>query len=434
MVHALHINDNNLVLQSLSGSTDPVLQRSQGYALFEGDSVLFDIDGDTPPVSQCRKTPLQINSRYWQQCAQSAISENAAGMRHAADLIWKHLGAFKEKYSLSELALIVPANYRDSHLQLLLGVAKANDLAITSLISKPAWSARQSRINAPTMTHIDVQMHQTVVSTITVSDSQVALDNVKVVADMSLVNVQEALLQSLQSCFIREDRFDPLHDAGTEQQLFDQLPVLVERAINNQKNNVGVEHNGKLYHAVIEPKQLQSALAPLLDLVEQYRSQPVLVDVNTEFDVSGLELENVTWVADIDPLEPSFAQSADQDGNVVYRTSLPALQLVTSESSKSTEAELSEPQNQTEAVAGVAAGLASHVMLKGVAIAIAQADIGLIGTELVLSKNQRGGNFAKKLNEGELQIINEVGRTSIKPNDRLISPLGDGVITALQLL
>ena len=119
------------------------------------------------------------------------------------------------------MALVVPANYRDAHLQLLLGVAKANQLEITSLISKPAWCTRQARLAASKVVHVDVQMHQTVVSTVSISDTEVVLENAKVVAEVSLVNMQEALLQSLQACFIREDRFDPLHDAGTEQQLFD---------------------------------------------------------------------------------------------------------------------------------------------------------------------------------------------------------------------
>ena len=196
MLHALHVNDNNLALQQVSNASAEVIGRSQGYALFTDDTVVFDLDGDKTPVRQCLKTPLQINSRYWQQCAQSAISENAAGMRHAADLIWKHLGAFKEKYALNEMALVVPANYRDAHLQLLLGVAKANQLEITSLISKPAWCTRQARLAASKVVHVDVQMHQTVVSTVSISDTEVVLENAKVVAEVSLVNMQEALLQS----------------------------------------------------------------------------------------------------------------------------------------------------------------------------------------------------------------------------------------------
>ena len=434
MLHALHINDNNLALQSVSNTTVELIAKSQGYALFEGDKVLFDIDGDKVPVSQCRKTPLQINSRYWQQCAQSAISENAAGMRHAADLIWKHLEAFKENYSLHELALVVPANYRDAHLQLLLGVAKANQLEITSLISKPAWSARQAHLNTNEAIHLDVQMHQAVVSNITISDSEVVLDSAKVIADISLVKVQEALLQSLQSCFIREDRFDPLHDAATEQQLFDQLPVLVERAINNQKNNVGVEHNGKLYHAVIEPAEIKLALSPLLDLIKDFGDKAVLVDLNNEFDLSRLELDNVTWISKIDLLTHEFAKGNDNDDNVIYRTSLPAIKIAQQVGTNIKEAVENHVELVQKPVVSVTSSGATHLMLQGVAVSIADAHISIEGTELVLSKTEGAGNLEEKLNRGELQIINDLQRTSVNPNDRLISPLADGVVTAIQML
>ena len=434
MLHALHVNDNNLALQQVSNASAEVIGRSQGYALFTDDTVVFDLDGDKTPVRQCRKTPLQINSRYWQQCAQSAISENAAGMRHAADLIWKHLGAFKEKYALNEMALVVPANYRDAHLQLLLGVAKANQLEITSLISKPAWCTRQARLAASKVVHVDVQMHQTVVSTVSISDTEVVLENAKVVAEVSLVNMQEALLQSLQACFIREDRFDPLHDAGTEQQLFDQLPVLVERAINNQKNNVGVEHNSKLYHAVIEPTEIKLALSPLLDLIEQFKDGPVLVDVNNEFELGGLQLHNVTWISDIDLLTSTFAKGANDDGNVVYRTSFPLLEKVQQDNNLIEEVAQHDATLNEQNIVTSSTGLASHVVLNGLAVSVADANITTIGTELVLTKKDGAGNLEKKLTAGELQIINDLGRTSISPNDRLISPLADGVITAIQML
>ena len=158
----LHINDNNLLLQALQEEGGKTIQRSRGYAWFKGEDVIFDLTNDVEPVRQCRRVPQQINSRYWQQCAQTAIGENAAGMRHAADIIWKHLGEFKKLNSLEKLALVVPANYRDAHLQLLLGVSKANDLDITSLISKPVWASLNSGIKESQIVHLDVQLHQTV--------------------------------------------------------------------------------------------------------------------------------------------------------------------------------------------------------------------------------------------------------------------------------
>ena len=109
--------------------------RSQGYAWLKDDEVLFDVNHSERPVDHCRLAPQQVNNRYWQQCAQTAIASNGAGMRHAADLIWKHLSEVKAKHELTALALVVPAHYRDTHLQLLLGVAKATGLTISALIS-----------------------------------------------------------------------------------------------------------------------------------------------------------------------------------------------------------------------------------------------------------------------------------------------------------
>ena len=455
----LHINDNNLLLQALQEEGGEIIQRSRGYAWFQGEDVTFDLTNDVEPVRQCRRVPQQINSRYWQQCAQTAIGENAAGMRHAADIIWKHLGEFKKLNSLEKLALVVPANYRDAHLQLLLGVSKANDLDITSLISKPVWASLNSGIKESQIVHLDVQLHQTVVSRIEKTSAEITLKGAEVNAELSLQSIQEALLQSLQASFIRDGRFDPLHDAHTEQQLFDQLPELVNQALKNEKSSVGVEHQGKLYNSVVEPSEVKNALAPLLSLIDQLGSQPLLVDMNAEYDLSALLLPNVNWVSGVVALPNKLAAGMSSDGNVIYQTSLelseelgqietkPGTQSTTQANTQTTtksKAASSQPSagkqingsrlndsrlndlnsiNQTAAV--------THVMQHGVAVPLAHAFVHFKGLELILQSKKAEGNIASLLAKGDLQVINDLGRLSLKPNDRIISSVAEGVLMAL---
>ena len=456
----LHINDNNLLLQVLQEEGGAIIQRSRGYAWFKGEDVIFDLTSDVEPVRQCRRVPQQINSRYWQQCAQTAIGENAAGMRHAADIIWKHLGEFKKLNSLENLALVVPANYRDAHLQLLLGVSKANDLDITSLISKPVWASLNSGIKESQIVHLDVQLHQTVVSRIEKTSTEITLKGAEVNAELSLQSIQEALLQSLQASFIRDGRFDPLHDAHTEQQLFDQLPELVNQALKNEKSSVGVEHQGKLYNSVVEPSEVKNALTPLLSLIDQLGSQPLLVDMNAEYDLSALLMPNVNWVSEVVALPEKLAAGMSNDGNVIYQTSLehrdelgqieskPDAQAAMKTTAKR-EAASSQPlagkqakgapsndsrlngsrlddwdsTNQTAAV--------THLMQHGVAVPLAHAFVHFNGLELILQSKKAEGNIASLLAKGDLQVINDLGRTSLKPNDRIISSVAEGVLMAL---
>ena len=91
MQATLHINDNNLLLQTSNG-----IRRGRGYAWIKGDSLVFNQPSEQAAVKHCRLHPQQINSRYWQQCDQSSIPKNDAGMRHAADLIWQQLRQYQD--------------------------------------------------------------------------------------------------------------------------------------------------------------------------------------------------------------------------------------------------------------------------------------------------------------------------------------------------
>ena len=463
----LHINDNNLLLQALQEEGGAIIQRSRGYAWFKGEDVIFDLTSDVEPVRQCRRVPQQINSRYWQQCAQTAIGENAAGMRHAADIIWKHLGEFKKLNSLENLAIVVPANYRDAHLQLLLGVSKANDLDITSLISKPVWASLNSGIKESQIVHLDVQLHQTVVSRIEKTSTEITLKGAEVNAELSLQSIQEALLQSLQASFIRDGRFDPLHDAHTEQQLFDQLPELVNQALKNEKSSVGVEHQGKLYNSVVEPSEVKNALTPLLSLIDQLGSQPLLVDMNAEYDLSALLLPNVNWVSEVVALPKKLAAGTSDDGNVIYQTSLehrdesgqteskPEAQATTQATTHATTHATTQANIKSRATSPEAstskqtkgmsssvsrlndldsinqAAAVTHVMQHGVAVPLAHAFVHFKGLELILQNKKAEGNIASLLAKGDLQVINDLGRLSLKSNDRIISSVAEGVLVAL---
>ncbi len=441
MSHILHINDNNLLVQQVSEDKVVLQQRSQGYAWLKGDQVIFDLDDTQHPVRHCRIAPQEINNRYWQQCAQTAIAGNGAGMRHAADLIWKHLGQLQTKLEIDTLALVVPGNYKDSHLQLLLGVAKAVGLNSAGLVSKPVLAAQQERFPVGKATHVDLQLHQTVVSTITVSPTHVELSEVEVKTDLGIHALQESLLRNLQASFISSDRFDPLHDATTEQQLFDQLPSIIATLANGDKVNVGVEHQGKLYSTSIDRDEVEEAFSDFTALLKS-KVGNVIVDTNAAFDLSGLQgLANraLVWATGAPSLNLTRLDSADGSASV-YQVKLPSLRKRTSGDrnggSDATEALKSMP-SPTPSVSSNNSLAATHIMQKGLAVPILEASVTLDDAVLALATDGEVSDLDKMLKNGQLEIVNDPTRSSLselRANDRLISPMADGVITALRVV
>jgi len=434
MVDVLHINDNQLRLHCASEQFV-----SQGYAWLAGEQVHFDLNDDvhTSSVKRCRLAPQEINNRYWMQCDQSAISQNVAGMRHAADLIWQHLSQLKQRFNLSELALVVPSHYRAENLQLLLGVAKACDLQIKALINKASLAVSLSEPIDGDYIHLDVQLHQTVSSRLNLSDGTVSLGEVEIIQDVGIHVMQEALLRGLQDSFIKNDRFDPLHDANTEQQLFDQLPQIAEHIVANGKANIGVEHQGKLHSTSIDAKDWNTLLGDFSSRLAQASSGQTFVDLNSAFGATSL-----TGLSDIGVITlhgtPVFdsevlvnAQGADSA--VVYQTDLPIPGTTAAPvTRKSPTSAVSEVANKITDSVPPNSDTATHLLSAGKAISITRAQVSMDGNVLSISAGD-ATNVASLLVGGKLFVMNDEGRTQLKPNDRLGSHLADGVITVIQV-
>lgn len=439
MPYILHLNDNNLLIQQ--GET---VSRSQGYAWLKGDAVVFDGDPVDAPVKHCRLAPQEINSRYWQQCEQSAIANNGAGMRHAADLVWRHLGDLKARFSIDDAVLVVPSHYRSSNLQLLLGIAKSSKINVYGLVNKAVLALHKQVTSSGDYLHLDVQLHQTVISQLNVNDGMMSLGEVEVLQDVGIHAMQEALLKALQNNFIQNDRFDPLHDAETEQQLFDQLPEIAQQIAESGKASVGLQHQGRMHSTSMDSKLWYATLEPffkkLISTGKAANVQHVYVDMNAAFDAAvPLSLVNA-GLSVIDAVPAVDAPLLDSDttaeGALVYRTELPSARS-TKESAAVDTGLQAKPQsvktNVQAAAVDTSNGSATHLLLSGIAVPINKAELRTDNSQLSLHV-AASGNVEAMIQAGKLVILNDEGRHALRPNDRLGSSLADGVITVIQTL
>ena len=450
MTEILHINDNNLLLQN----QERVI-RSQGYAWFKGSELVFDL-GDEKPIKHCRLSPQQINNRYWQQCEQSAIPANAPGMRHAADLIWKHLGELKQQHSLNQVCLVVPSHYREANLQLLLGISKASGLDVVGLANKAVVALHGQGLSDGSYSHIDVQLHQTVCSNILVENGVAKLGEIDVLSDVGIHLMQEALLKGLQSNFIQNDRFDPLHDAATEQQLFDQLSNIAKSINESGKASVGLEHQGRLYNTVVDDKEWKALLNDFSSRIIAHgqSAHKCFVDLNSAFDGVGLkDLEggNCASISGVPTIAVEALIQADQSSGIIYKTdfslsnsthagastqeqSLPASVDASAKFSTNDAANNVSSKASTSKVTTAVSNQASatHLLQAGVAVPIERA---LVKFEQGLLKLESANtsNLQDLLTQSKVLVLNDEGRTDLLANDRIGSNLAEGVISVIQV-
>ncbi len=438
----LYINDNNLLIQQAGQ-----IHRSQGYAWLRGSDVFFDTDVQNSAIKNCRRSPQEINNRYWQQCEQSTISSNNAGMRHSADLVWRHLSELKKLYGLQQLVLVVPSHYQSNNLQLLLGIAKSCGLEVVGLVNKSVLALHDKLADDGDYLHLDIQLHQTVSTVVTVKSGRAQLGSVEVIQNVGIYAMQDALLKSIQHSFIQNDRFDPLHYASTEQQLFDQLSDVASEIESVGKSNVNVEHERRVHSTSVDKKQWNSVVMPLLKKLivsaSTTNTKATYVDANAAFAVGDVSASKGVGLADLqaadmvmlDPVSSIDSQllisNTNTPGIVDYLTDLP-ITVKHSADLKETAKTASVPM-RSKAPSDVAkVGNASHLLQAGVALPIANSELRADDGQLTLHL-ANVGNVQSMLNENKVFVLNDGERRELRVNDRLGSNLADGVITVINV-
>ena len=437
MTHILYINDNNLRLQHFVDGDGSSVVRSQGYAWFKGDQIIFDIDEASPLVKFCRLAPQEMNTRYWQQCEKSSISNNTAGMRNAADVLWMHLSKLKKQNGITELVLVVPSHYQSTNLELLLGITESLEIKVMAIVNG-ALLALQNKLGADgRFVHLDVQLHHTVVSYIEVQNGIARLDDVEIIQGVSIQAMNDELLKTLQTHFIQNDRFDPLHNAETEQQLFDDLSAIAVQVNQSAKAIVNVEFQGQLYSTSIDDKVWNHALTPFMDqlLAVCAKAEHAFIQMNGSFENKSLPQlvkSRVTLLNDLLLSNvPKFANAHRSEAGLQYITELKVLKKLTTKRVESkVDIQPAPKENKKSSLTQINA---THLLQAGVAVPIKQAKLKMENQQLTLHMSSVG-NAQTLLAEGKLVVLNDESCREFRANDRLGSHLVDGVVTVIKVL
>ena len=158
----------------------------------------------------------------------------------------------------------------------------------------------------------------------------VSLGDVQVIQDVGIHLMQETLLKGLQNSFIQNDRFDPLHEATTEQQLFDQLPSIAEQIAASGKANVGVEHQSRLHSTSLEASEWHGLLNSFATRLSQASVGTTILDLNSAFNtarLAGLDSAGISMVHGAPKVDiiAAFIGKSAEGGSVMYQTDMSVL-------------------------------------------------------------------------------------------------------------
>lgn len=231
MTLALEINDAGLIL----ARDGQIVAEEPGCAMLDRRQP----ETGTAALRRTRLQPLFAETRHWQDLGEQALPRQMPAATSYAEVAYAQLAQLARETGTvgSETLFAVPAWYTRAQLAVLLGVAREAGLPAAGLVDAGLAAASLEPVPAAAV-QLELTLHRAV---ITVLEHAGDLRRVRyeMLPQHGWLALQQAWLDMIAAAFVRKTRFDPLHEAASEQRLWDGLPGWV--AVLEQGDALTVE-------------------------------------------------------------------------------------------------------------------------------------------------------------------------------------------------
>ncbi|MGI9263731.1 MAG: FHA domain-containing protein [Gammaproteobacteria bacterium] len=332
-VLAIEINDSG-IRTARDGNWQQV---GPGLALLDPDRPLIGEEAR----AQARLRPRRLQNRFWQDLNLQPLSRVMPYAGNNADLACAQLKAIWDEQgsaAVEAVIFLVPGFFTSEALGLLLGVAEDCDMPVRGVIDT-AVAATPELNPGRSLMHLDIHLHSTVLTEL-IAANGVARGEVQVLDAVGLSVLEQSWMGTTAEAFIRQTRFDPLHDAGTEQILADHLESWLDLLAGQAEATIELQRGGQNLSASLSRRQLVEVAAPhyerLARLIDAARLSRGPITLNASSRMSRLpglldrlaEIEDVEVVALADGQAILHALERSRDivsppDNVRFVTMLP---------------------------------------------------------------------------------------------------------------
>jgi hypothetical protein len=198
-------------------------RESPGFALPDETRLLVGRKAER----RARLHPLQVNNAFWDQLNTEPLKQASQYARNHAEMAHAHLAHIWEKIRGrgNEMVMAVPAFFARDQLGLILGITEALGIPLKGMVSLSVAAASKPCPDR-VLLHLDIHLHRSVV-TFLEQGERLTQKDVLTAKKKGLRHLYSEWVKAIAEAFVRKTRFDPLHEASTEQELYDRLPVVM---------------------------------------------------------------------------------------------------------------------------------------------------------------------------------------------------------------
>mgnify|MGYP006076751141 CR=1 FL=1 len=231
---------------------------SPGYAFLTNDGI------ETGDIAMKKSflSPQRSFNQFWRQLNLSPLSHPTNKVRHNADLAFQQLTDLYNKLNKpSEIIFAIPGTFDREQLSIILGLAKASSFKVLGLVDSAVaavchFGSKDKASDGKCFVHLDIQLHQTVFTRLQKNQGTLKRTCVDIVTDIGLRNFYDDWARNIADKFIKEYRFDPLHTAEGEQQLYNSLPKWIEELNLNSETIAILDSPQGTYQLVVNLEEL----------------------------------------------------------------------------------------------------------------------------------------------------------------------------------
>ena len=305
MTTLIELHDHNVRISSPQG----LLGESPGFAnTFETPPVFgFEAIGLT------RLHPQQNFNQFWFQLGLDPLVSKNKLFRHHADLAFGHLESITKQFKLEgDTIFAVPSHYSSTQLATLLGLVKHCSINATGLVDLALLALANLQEHQHAL-FMDVQLHQTVVTLVTKVQGQIIREKVLPIPGTGLLSLHDAWANTITDAFIKQSRFDPLHNADTEQYIYSEMENWLKKVAANNEILLEINNKGAIHQASLTLKNFEQRAKSIFNRINQEISgitsegAPLYV-LERAFFLPGLqqEMPNIIAVSDNTITENGF--------------------------------------------------------------------------------------------------------------------------------
>jgi len=404
----IEINDCGLCCGLFYGDKQGQMFVSPGYALLTEQGITTG----NAALEKAYLQPQQSFNQYWRQLNLSPLPSPTSQARHNADLAYAQLlQLHKESGSPEEVVFATPGSFDRDQLSVLLGLANAAPFKTVGLIDSAVAAVNQADLMSPKhassnhFLHLDIQLHQLVLTRLSVGDPFIERTAVEVITDSGLKTFYDIWARYVANQFIQQYRYDPLHTAEGEQQLYDSLPLWLEKVNGDQEITVSLDSPQGTYKLNLNRNDL---LACSQSKVEQLQQKLASFTIEGDKLIASHRadlLPSLTLQLGIDQTLPANAAMAgclenmesitNNSGDIHFVTKLPIPQCHNQETSAETKQPPATAPEEPESAP-------THLLYQHRAHAI--------GNTLYIHQDEQGLSFSQQ-QPSDTKIFVENGQT-----------------------